>query len=146
MTFWRQKSLLEMTNDEWESLCDGCGLCCLNKIEDDTLGEVRLTNVACRLLDGETCRCRDYPNRLSKVSDCLQLTPSRISSFNWLPKTCAYRRLSEGDDLPDWHPLITGDPESVHDAGISVRGKTVSEDDVAVADYEDYVVNTLKVP
>ena len=145
MSFWRDKSLSQMTEQEWESLCDGCGLCCLNKIEDSSIGEFRLTNIACTLLDSGSCRCRDYSNRFSKVPDCTQLTPSVISQYQWLPSSCAYRLLDEGHDLPDWHPLLTGDPNSVHDAGISVRGKTVSEDDISVPDYEDYVVGVVKM-
>ena len=127
--FWKRKSLAEMNREEWESLCDGCALCCMHKVEDEDSGEVYYTNLACKLLDTDTCRCTDYANRVRLVSDCLVLTPDTKDAFEWLPMTCAYRLLSRGEELPDWHPLITGNPDSVHDAGISVRGRVVSERD-----------------
>jgi uncharacterized cysteine cluster protein YcgN (CxxCxxCC family) len=127
--FWKRKSLAEMDDDEWESLCDGCGLCCMHKVEEEDTGELFYTNLACRLLDTEACRCTDYANRARQVADCLVITPDSKDAFEWLPASCAYRILANGEELHEWHPLISGDPNSVHEAGISVRGKVVSERD-----------------
>jgi uncharacterized cysteine cluster protein YcgN (CxxCxxCC family) len=125
--FWRAKTLEEMSLSEWESLCDGCGLCCLVRFEDEDTGEITPTRVACKLFDGEACRCVNYSQRRRHVPDCIKLTPHNIASLPWMPLSCAYRRLHEGKDLPVWHPLITGDRESVHRAGVSVRGQTINE-------------------
>ncbi len=127
--FWRRKSLAAMDRAEWESLCDGCGRCCLHKLRDDDTDEISFTNVACRLLDLNTSLCSDYAKRQRRVPDCVRLTPESLAEVDWLPPSCAYRRLSEGKDLPDWHPLVSGDPDSVRRAGAAVGGRVLSERD-----------------
>jgi uncharacterized cysteine cluster protein YcgN (CxxCxxCC family) len=129
--FWETTPLDRMTPQQWESLCDGCGLCCLIRFEDADTGEIIPTRVHCRLLDAASCRCSDYANRKREVPDCIALTPAVIPQLGWMPKSCAYRRIHEGRGLADWHPLISGDPERVHRAGVSVRGQTISETDLA---------------
>jgi len=139
--YWETKTLRQMTVAEWEGLCDGCGLCCLIRFEDEDTGEIIPTRVACKLFDAQLCQCSDYANRKAHVPDCIKLTPDNIDDLMWMPKSCAYRRLHEGKPLPFWHPLITGDPESVHQAGVSVRGQTISEASLAnpedAVDFED---------
>lgn len=139
--FWRVKPLDEMTPDEWESLCDGCARCCLVKLEDEDTGEIHFTDIGCTLLDAKGCRCRDYRNRSRRVHDCVTLTPGAVRTLTWLPVTCAYRLVSEGKDLPDWHPLVSGSPDSVHEAKISVRGRVhASEDDLAQERWPERIV------
>jgi uncharacterized cysteine cluster protein YcgN (CxxCxxCC family) len=121
--FWRTKTLEQMTRAEFESICDGCARCCLLKLEDEDTGATRYTDIACRLLDTERCRCTDYARRRQRVRDCLKITPHRAESLQWLPPTCGYRLVAEGKPLEWWHPLVSGDPMSVHRAGISVRGR-----------------------
>ena len=131
--FWRRKTLAEMTVAEWESLCDSCGLCCLVRFEDED-GDIIPTRVHCQLFDPHACACTDYADRQKTVPDCVKLTPHNIEKLAWMPFSCAYRRIHEGRDLADWHPLISGDPESVHRAGVSVRGQTISESVLAEAE------------
>jgi len=139
--FWRTKSMAQMSKAEWESLCDGCGRCCLNKLIDEETHQTVFTDVGCRLLDGETCRCTDYAHRQEKVKDCVRLTWRNVRRLTWLPPTCGYRLVAEGCDLPWWHPLVSGDPETVHTAGISVRGRvTASEKNVPDSKLEEYIV------
>ena len=139
--FWEKVPLTKMTPKEWEALCDGCGKCCLNKLEDEDSGVVALTRVACRLLDDKSCRCSHYENRHQFVPDCIVLKPETIEShMYWLPQTCAYRLIHEGNPLADWHPLISGTPRSVHDAGISVQHTTVSEFDTPFEEWEDHII------
>ena len=136
--FWKRKKLTEMSLDEWESLCDGCAKCCLHKLEDPDDGKISYTNVACRLLDTKSCRCTNYVERTVMVPDCVELMPRNVAHLKWLPVTCAYRLVHEGKDLAWWHPLVSGDPDTVHTAGISARGRVVSERDAG--DIEDYIV------
>lgn len=139
--YWETTPLKKMTRPEWEALCDGCGKCCLNKLEDEDTGEVALTRVACRLLDDATCFCSKYEIRHQFVPECITLDAVTIQKhMYWLPQTCAYRLLSEGRPLFDWHPLISGDPETVHRAGVSMRGRTYSEFDIADEDWEDHII------
>ena len=138
--FWRAKTLQQMSSAEWESLCDGCGKCCLHKLEEEDSGDVFYTRIACRYLDHQGCHCQAYDERQKLVSGCVVLTPDTVKDTYWLPDTCAYRLIAEGAELFDWHPLVSGDPESVHKAGMSVAGKVVAESAVAEEDYEDYII------
>lgn len=139
--FWKRKTLAELSREEWESLCDGCGKCCLVKLQDPDTEEIAYTDVACRLLDGATCRCTDYARRKRRVRDCVVLTPAVVADLSWMPSTCAYRLLKEGRDLAWWHPLVSGDPGTVHEAGMSVRGRVISETLVKDAELADHVVD-----
>jgi uncharacterized cysteine cluster protein YcgN (CxxCxxCC family) len=140
MNFW-EKPLDQLNREEWESLCDGCGKCCLHKLEDADTGEIHPTNVACKLLSLKTARCTNYRGRRAFVPDCVRLTAGSVAKIDWLPATCAYRLRAEGKPLAEWHPLISGDPESVHRAGISIRGWTVSERDAGDDNLEMYVID-----
>ena len=128
-----------MSSDEWEALCDGCGKCCVIKLEDVDDGTIFYTDIGCKQLDPSSCRCKDYENRKAIVPDCVILKPDSLDALPWMPSTCAYRLLHEGKDLPDWHPLQTGNPQSAHDAGQSVQGKIFTEGDIAEDDYPDHI-------
>ncbi len=138
--FWLAKKLGEMSKTEFEALCDGCGKCCLHKLEDEDSGDVYYTKVACRYLDHQSCRCQAYEQRQQLVPECVVLTPESVKDTYWLPETCAYRLIDQGLPLFDWHPLISGDPDSVHKAGMSVAGQVLSEQDVAEEDFEDHII------
>ena len=139
--FWERKALKDMSEKEWEALCDGCGKCCLNKLEDEDTGHVELTRIACRLFDDSTCRCAQYEIRHQFVPECIVLKPSNIDSHAyWMPQTCAYRLLWEGKPLYDWHPLISGTAQSVHDTGVSVKDRTLPEFEVHEDDWEDHII------
>lgn len=138
--FWETTSLKDMTRKQWESLCDGCALCCLHKLEDEDTEEVYYTDVHCRYMDTTNCNCTVYLERQEKVPNCVWLTPNQASEFHWLPDSCAYRVLAEGRKLADWHPLISGDPNSVHEAGVSIKGKGVADNQVAEEDWEDRII------
>lgn len=142
MTFWQTKPLSVMTDSEWEALCDGCGKCCLNKLEDDETGEVFYTSAACRMLNITTCRCSHYSERTRLVAGCIDVRQLDAADYSWLPSTCAYRLLAEGDELPHWHPLISGDPFSVVEAGVSIRSYAVSE--TQVDDLEEHIIEWLR--
>jgi uncharacterized protein len=137
--FWEVKTLEQMTVSEWEALCDGCALCCLHKFEDEDTAEVFYTNVSCKLLDTETCRCKSYTNRFELVTDCLKIKPENFDRMHLLPNSCAYRRLWEGDVLNDWHPLVSRDSETVHQTGISARDKVIPEDNVHPDDLSNFI-------
>ena len=142
--FWKTKKLSEMTLQEWESLCDGCGICCMYKLEDEETGEIYMTNVACRFLDPKTCVCSLYDERKSAMPTCIKLTPSKVEKLKWLPDTCAYRLVMQGKPLPDWHPLVSGDPQSVNRAGISVKDKFITESEADMNHLEEYVVDEFE--
>ncbi|PPD35540.1 MAG: hypothetical protein CTY19_00360 [Methylomonas sp.] len=141
MRFWESKTLAEMTTTEWESLCDRCGNCCLVKLEDEETGEIAVTRVVCKLMDIDSCLCTDYQNRCSLVADCIDLRQHEFAEYRWLPATCAYRLLAEGKPLPNWHPLLTGTPDSVKHAGISIHGFAIKES--TWVDPEDHIIEWL---
>ncbi len=127
LPFWKEKSLKDLTPEEWESLCDGCGKCCCIRLEDEDTAEIYITDVVCKLFDAQKCQCTDYPNRSKLVPDCVTLTPDNVHQLSWMPRTCAYRLIAEGKDLPDYHHLISGDKNSIHEAGMSVQDAVISE-------------------
>ena len=143
--FWEQKTLEEMTQGEWESLCDGCGQCCLHKLVNEETADVFYTQVACRLLDTATAQCQHYAARTAEVSDCLDVRNMDSAELAWMPRSCAYRRLSEGKALPQWHPLLTGDQQSVLSAGVSVAHRTISEDNADLDDLEAEIIEWVEV-
>jgi uncharacterized protein len=144
LQFWKAKSLEEMTQAEWETLCDGCGQCCLIKLEDEDTGDIAITRLACRLLDLGSCRCSRYADRREHVADCVKLTPAAVRALSWLPKTCAYRLIEEGRDLPWWHPLVSGTGETVHEAGVSVRGTAIGEKKVPKHRFPAHIVDWIE--
>ena len=137
--FWKYKTFKQMTDHEWESLCDGCGKCCLHKLEDIDTGEISISNVSCMYLDQNTCACTDYKNRQKNVSDCIKLSPETIEELSWLPETCSYRLVFNNDDLPVWHHLITGDKNTIHEEGMSVKNYSVNEKDIK--DVNEYILD-----
>jgi uncharacterized protein len=141
--FWRTKTLEQLDAAEWESLCDGCGRCCLLKLEDEDTGDILLTRLSCRLLDVRACKCSDYSNRFAKVPDCIQIDPDKVRALGWLPASCGYRRVAEGRDLAWWHPLVSGSAETVHEAGVSVRGWARSEARVNVETFHKFIIPEL---
>lgn len=138
--FWQRKKLAEMTPSEWESLCDGCALCCLQKLEDEDTGDVYYTDVHCRYMERSNCQCTVYQERQQKVPECVWLTPAQAEHFFWLPPTCSYRLLAENKPLPEWHPLITGDANSVHQANVSIRNKGIADDQIAESEWQDRII------
>jgi uncharacterized cysteine cluster protein YcgN (CxxCxxCC family) len=141
MSFWETKKLAEMTAEEWESLCDNCGKCCLHKLEDEDTGKIAFTRVACRLINLNTCRCTRYNERTKLVAECLDIRKLDVEKYNWLPSTCAYRLLNEGKELPSWHPLLTGSPASVKRAGVSISSYAIKES--MAMDLEDHIIEWL---
>ena len=142
--FWKTISLDELTTEQWESLCDGCGQCCLVKLEDADSGDVFYTDVVCYLLDQDVCRCGDYKHRCILVADCVKLTPDNLQDLSWMPVDCAYRRLAEGRELAWWHPLVSGSSATVHESGASVKGKAICETEVDINDLEEHIVDWVR--
>ena len=143
-SFWKTKTLRQMSSSEWEALCDGCGKCCLIKLIDDLTDDLHYTTVACKLLDCDSCRCGDYNNRKKLVEDCVILSPRLVEELHWMPSTCAYRLIYEGKDLYWWHPLVSGNPNTVHEAGISVKGRAISEREVKDSELPNYINEFLE--
>lgn len=139
MPFWKTKTMVQMNRKEWESLCDGCGKCCCIRMEDEDTADIYVTNVVCKLFDAGTCQCTDYANRSTKVPDCVTLTPENAGALKWMPRTCAYRLVSEGKDLYDWHHLVSGSRDTIHDVGMSVQNAVISELDVDEDSQHHYI-------
>lgn len=142
--FWKSKTLEQMSREEWESLCDGCARCCMVKLEDEDTGKILLTRLACSMLTVKTCRCSNYPERFSLMPDCIDVTVEKVRELSWLPVSCGYRRVNEGRDLAWWHPLVSGDPSTVHQAGISVKSFAMSEKRVKEANYGRYIIDDFE--
>ena len=142
--FWQRKSLAQMTAQEWESVCDGCAKCCLHKLEDEDSGEVFYTKIRCRYLQEDSCRCSDYEHRSVLVPNCVHLDQHNVENFDWLPRTCAYRLLAHGEQLPQWHHLVCGDKEAVHRAGVSIRGRAISDEFVHPDGYDEHVIHWIE--
>lgn len=142
--WWHDKALTDLNASEWEALCDGCAKCCLHKLEDEDTGEVFYTKVRCRYLDEQTCRCTDYVNRSVRVPNCIALRSDEAHALDWLPSTCAYRLRAQQQRLPDWHPLVSGDANSVHRAGISIRGRAISDEYVHPDGYDEHIVHWVE--
>jgi hypothetical protein len=142
--WWHDKSLAELDDREWEALCDGCAKCCLHKLEDDDTGEVFYTKVRCRYLDEQTCRCTDYTNRSVLVPHCIQLRADEVHTLDWLPSTCAYRLRAHGQPLPQWHPLVSGDANTVHRAGVSIRGRAISDEYIHPDGFDEHIVHWVE--
>ena len=142
--WWNTKSLQELSSDEWESLCDGCAKCCLHKLEDEDTGEIYYTKVRCQYLEEEQCRCSDYARRSVLVPNCIHLHPDEVANYDWLPSTCAYRLRANGEPLADWHYLVSGDPQSVHRAGVSIRGRAISDAYVHPDGFEEHIIQWVE--
>jgi uncharacterized protein len=142
--FWKLKTLAEMSVEEWESLCDGCGQCCLIKLEDEDTGQIAITRLACKLLDLGSCQCSNYGERQSHVFDCVKLAPGDVGKIAWLPETCAYRLLNEGEDLRWWHPLVSGSAETVFEAGVAIRGLAISEEKIPEERFPSHIVGWIE--
>ena len=140
LPFWKSKTMAEMTTKEWESLCDGCGKCCCLRMEDEDTAAIYVTDITCKLFDRETCQCGDYANRVAQVPDCVQLTPDNAGKLAWMPQTCAYRLIANGEDLFDWHYLVSGSRETIHDAGMSVQNATYNEIDIPEREHTKHIV------
>jgi uncharacterized cysteine cluster protein YcgN (CxxCxxCC family) len=142
--WWQTKALAELDPQQWEALCDGCAKCCLHKLEDEDDGEVFYTRVRCRYLDEKSCRCSDYPNRSVLVPNCIRLEPGNVRELDWLPSTCAYRLRARGEPLADWHPLVSGRADSVHRAGVSIRGRSISDEYVHPDGFEEHIIHWVE--